>query len=573
MLLAGTAVMLLFGAKTRPSGRLFLSLLLLSVLSLAVSTALSSNRALSLYGTNWRRFGAVTQTAALLFAWLVACHTSGRPERTRTIVRGVVAAGMVASAYGIAQYFGWDPILPAAGYHVGEGVWSIVRPPGTLGHASYFATWLLFTVFLSVTLASMETRAAWRWLALGAAAMALAAMLLTGTRAAILGFLTGGVVWPWRSGVRPNRRVAAAAAAIVLAAIGFYYSPPGQQLRSRARWFAEDPRGGARLPLWRDSLRMAMSRPAAGFGPEVFTAQFPAFESKELARAYPDFEYESPHNMFLDALVAQGIPGFLLLGALSAAGVWAAWRLARAYAGVAAALVAGIVCQQFTVFTLPTALIFYTALALAVGLGPAAAPRRPRNAVFTPCAVLAALALVYLAARLTAADWELERARQSLGAGDVQRAALEYRQHLRWRLPGAGSDLWYSRACAALAQQTPNPAVRLQAISEAGPAALRATHTAEDPCNAWYSLSALYGAMNDAAGAEKSLRAAIAARPRWFKPHWVLAQVLSVGNRMEEARREARIAVSLDGGKHPEVAQTLAVIDARLAAAKKVLQE
>src|SRR5258708_9588330 len=40
---------------------------------------------------------------------------------------------------GIAQYFGLDPILPVAGYHIGEGIWTIVRPPSTLGYVSYFA--------------------------------------------------------------------------------------------------------------------------------------------------------------------------------------------------------------------------------------------------------------------------------------------------------------------------------------------------------------------------------------------------------------------------------------------------
>ena len=64
----------------------------------------------------------------------------------------------------------------------------------------------------------------------------------------------------------------------------------------------------------------------------------------------------------------------------------------------------------------------------------------------------------------------------------------------------------------------------------------RATRTAEDPFNAWYSLSAIYAARNDAAGAERCLRAAIAAHPTWFKPHWMLAQVLRLQSRREEAR-------------------------------------
>jgi tetratricopeptide (TPR) repeat protein len=91
----------------------------------------------------------------------------------------------------------------------------------------------------------------------------------------------------------------------------------------------------------------------------------------------------------------------------------------------------------------------------------------------------------------------------------------------------------------------------------AAAAAERAVQTAEDPFNAWYSLSEIYAARNDAAGAERCLRAAIAAHPNWFKPHWTLAQVLRFESRREEAEREGALAIDLDGGKHPEVARSL----------------
>ena len=78
-------------------------------------------------------------------------------------------------------------------------------------------------------------------------------------------------------------------------------------------------------------------------------------------------------------------------------------------------------------------------------------------------------------------------------------------------------------------------------------AGLRATQTAEDPFNAWYNLSVLYATRNDSAGAERSLRSAIAANPTWFKPHWMLAQVLSTRGNREEARAEAALAAFPSG--------------------------
>jgi phage shock protein PspC (stress-responsive transcriptional regulator) len=459
-------------------------------------------------------------------------------------------AGGLSALYGIAQYFGWDPILPAGAYHIGEGIWTIVRPPATLGYVSYFATWLLCVAFLSMGLAAMEKSSAWRSIAYAAAAVATIAMFLTGTRAAGVGLLAGVAVWMWASGFRVPRRGIAAAALVIAAGAAFYFSPAGAQMRSRTRWFVEDPTGGARPKLWRDSLVMAVRHPLAGFGPETFTAQFPHFESPDLARAYPDFAHESPHNIFLDALVSQGIAGLLVLAGFCAAGLWAA----RHSPWLAAALAAAIVAQQFTVFTIPTALILYTTIALAMR------PSESQPARGGFILAIPALAFLYFAGRLAISDHSLELARRALNAGDLPAASAAFDRYQQQALPGTASGVWYSRATLAFAQKAPYPVLRMRATAESGAAALAATETAEDPFNAWYQLAMLYATQNDAAGTERSLRAAIAAKPNWFKPHWTLAQLLLLQRRLPEAEREATLAANLNGDKNPEVARTLAEV-------------
>jgi len=562
-----------------PADRLFSLLLLLNLASLVVSTAFSSQRGISLFGSNWRRFGTVTQAAVLLFAWLVARECAGRPDRVRTVLRAVTLAGIVTGAYGIFQYAGWDPLLPSAGYHIGEGVWTIVRPPGTLGYASYFATWLLCVIFLGLAHHAMEQSRAWRWLVLVAIALAGIAMVLTGTRAAVLGFIGGGATFALWSRARLTRRQVTAfciAAALVLTAVvALYYSPAGTRLRSRARWFAEDPWGGARLALWRDSIAMSSHRLAAGYGPEVFTAEFPHFESAALARAYPDFSHESPHNVFLDALVSQGIAGFAVLIALCIAGFRRAWRLKAV--GFAAALTAGIVSQQFTAFTMPTALLFYTTLALLAALDtPTGAILRPKNLRPSAIACLRglpahslaqkgavtaiAIMLLYLAVRFTLADHALALAQRALDKGDLGAAASQFQKYQRYRLPGASADLWYSRATLNLALKSKDPVRRTAAVLQSEAAGLSATRTSEDPFDAWYNLAVISGLNNNGARAEQCLRAAVNAHPKWFKPHWSLSQVLRVEGRIEEAQGEAAIAADLDRGQHTEVTRTLAEI-------------
>jgi hypothetical protein len=350
---------------------------------------------------------------------------------------------------------------------------------------------------------------------------------------------------------------------LVVAVGAFYFSPAGWKLRSRARWFIEDPWGGARPTLWRDSLRMGATRPFSGFGPEVFTAAFPRFESKALARAYPDFSYESPHNMFLDALVAQGLPGLAILCGLCLVGLKKARDNSAAW--ISGGVAAGIVAQQFTVFIVPTAMIFYVMIALAAGSEGECVGRRGTLRVRLPHLILApvALALIYLAVRFTVADRALALARRGVESGDLAAAAAQYDRYQRWHLPGTAADLWYSRELLNLAMNSPSRLVKLQAALQSVSAGLRATQSSEEPFDAWYSMAEVYAAENDSARTESSLRAAIAASPNWFKPHWALAQLLRMESRMDDSGREAALAADLNGGKNPEVARTLAEINSR----------
>jgi hypothetical protein len=311
---------------------------------------------------------------------------------------------------------------------------------------------------------------------------------------------------------------------------------------------------------------MAVDRLAVGYGPEVFSAAFPRYESRQLAVAYPDFAHESPHNMFLDSLVAQGLPGLAALCGICAAGFAAAWRLrakrSALAAWMAAALAAGMVSQQFVAFTIPTALTFYIIVAVAVGLGceTVVAQRRMLSKLL---ALALALALICFGVRFTVSDRALALAQLDINSGDAALAAAHYLEYEHWRLPGTAADLWYSRALFDLAHRTKSPATAVRATVEAGSAALRAIGTTEYPANAWYNLAELCASQNDAAGAEISLHAAIAADNQWFKPHWTLAQLLLIESRLEEAQREAALAAVLDGGKFPEVTRTSHDISAK----------
>ncbi|MBI3698306.1 MAG: O-antigen ligase family protein [Acidobacteria bacterium] len=543
VLLIGVAFALAWGWPVAPQRRWLDVLLAGQAILLVAATAFSTDRALSFTGANWRRFGLVTQLALLLCVYLLSF------ERKQRILRAIALSGSLAALYGIAQYFGWDPWNPKKGYFIGEGIWTIVRPPGPLGHAGYFAVYLLHVVFAGAALAWGEEQRAWRAWGAAAAALGGAAVLLSGSRGAMLGLAAGLVTLGVRRRPRvtPRRVLIAATMLAGVVVVVFYFSPAGLPLRARTRWYREDPGGGGRLTLWADTLRMASAggRWLAGYGPETYSSQFPRFQSEALARAYPERYYESPHNIFLDALAGQGLFGLAALAAFAGFGLWAA----RGNHALSAGLVASLVANQFLAFIVPTALLFYVAVVLCA---PETARFRSRPGIGIPVAIVmlaAALALGW-------SDYGLARTRAALEAGEVDRAIESYGRLRRWAPPGLDTDLWYSRALAAIHSTSP------LAWQEAYAAAGRASATSEQRPNAWYNLAAFCALQNDFARTEQSLRQAIDWAPQWFKPHWMLARVLYQAGRLAEAEAEARRAVELNGGKNREVADTWAQIRA-----------
>ncbi len=303
---------------------------------------------------------------------------------------------------------------------------------------------------------------------------------------------------------------------------------------------------------------MAASHWLFGFGPETFSTWFPRYQSAELARAYSAFYQESPHNIFLDMLVDQGVPGAMALAALTAFGFYAAWKARGApLAGtLAAALAALVVSQQFTVFTVPTALFFYLTIALLTAQASDAA--RPavgdRHIAVAAGALLLVAVFLGFASMLLYADASLVRVARLIQAGETARAAALYQQVERASPAGMRTDLWFSRAIVGAAGY--DASNRAEALRQGLEAAQRAAETAEDRENAWLTLAVLYGRQNDAKHAAESLRSAIAFAPNWYKPHWLLAQVLWVEGNKQEACTEAALAADRDGHRDPAVART-----------------
>ena len=539
---------------------------LASIVTALAATAMSVDPLSAFNGSNWRRFGALEQMAVILAAFLLSALCAKSATLRTVVLRSICVAGMIAATYGVIQYFGLDPILPPAAYHAGEGPFRIVRPPGTLGHSDYFGAWLLWPFFVGTTSFLTEDRVSWRVFGLLTLLVAGTAIILTGSRGAVLGLAAGLTIYAVLAKVR-IRTLAVVLLFATLAFTSFFVSPAGQGLRARVHWISEDRAGGARLLLWRDSLRMSLDHPWKGFGPDLFAAEFPKYQSTELARAYPDFYHESPHNSILDALTSSGI--FAVLALLVIFGTAIRSGLAgtigdRALASaLVSALAAVFVAQQFTVFTGPTALYFYLGAGLLAGLHQGkravSSSHRYRLAYATMSLIVAAL-LTLCGVRMVVADHALAIAKRSLDARDVPSAVRALEVAAALRNTGVNADLYFSRRWALAAAQTRDPLARVQFSQFARNAAANSTERLEQRQNAWYNMALLAAGSNDLRSTESSLRSAILCAPKWFKPHWALARVLFASGRLKEARAEARLALNLNAGKDSEVTSSLTAI-------------
>ena len=537
----------------RRSGRWLCAIAVAQMLWLGVSTALSTRPWFSLLGANWRRMGLLTILALVICTVLAAADLCLKPERITIALRASAVAAIFTSLYGIAQYFDIDPFQSASAYHAQAGDSTIVRPPGTMGHADFFGWWLAVALFCAVGMAGVETRR-WRWVARAAGFLCGTAILFTGTRSAMLAVLAGFAFLPVSSGIRFRKMHVAAALLPAAMLVAFYFSPAGTRMRARVQWSANEPLGGARPLLWRDSLRMAASRPLTGFGLETFAAEFPRYRSTELARLLPAFYQESPHNTALDALTGEGVPGLALAVGWLALGGYGASRArrgnsARALAltpALASALIASSVAAMFSAVTSGPLIITALVLAMLVAMTPEDATPRSNVRPTTVLAISAPVAfcLLVYGAMLAVSDFTLAGFERSTGLA-------AYRLVVRTAMPGAAEDMYCSRRLAEVCAGEPECAA---SVIEA---ATRATGTADNPPNAWYNLAILAAPRNDPAPVENALRTAITLAPNWFKPHWALASLLAVTGHRAEARREAARASFLDAGKDPEVARTL----------------
>jgi hypothetical protein len=557
LLLAGAAMGMISLALRPPDAerlwrektfRWFILLLLLYLLVLAVATLHSSVPSLSLFGSDWRRFGLIEQVAlACLGVWLwVRCREDA--GFGRFCLKTVCVAGIVASLYAIVQSVGFDPFLDREAYRLRVGPAFIFRPPSTFGHAIYLANFCLYAISCAVAIALTARNAGERLIACVAIPLTLAAIYVSGTRAVVGGAIVGillacAIAWPKR---RRLLLVSALGMPLVLGVL--FWLPANYGYRSRL--FHDI--GGSRSFLWRDSTRLALSTGISGIGPEIFARELPKWRGDDFARTFPDSYDESPHNMFLDAWVATGFPGLLMTGVLVLAAAFASARSAiadpRYIAPLFGGLLGAVVSQQFSCFVIVTALCFLTILVVAVSAGATPQRREPPGPVRRAVCGFGGLALFGILAwgafALFAADFDRGKLLSLIDQKRYRESIGTYEAGSKRQVVATSADLWFARHMNDLFARTQDPSLKAAAYRASVEAAASAARDGDPPALAAYEAATLAGAAGDPAGTERDLEAALKWSPNWYRAHWALAEIFAAEGRTAQSSAHAAAALS-----------------------------
>jgi O-antigen ligase len=241
----------------------------------------------------------VTWSAFLAVAMLVA---HAQPRQVKTILHCLAFAGAVLALESLAH--GTNQSLLSGGAAATD------RAQGSFTHPAQLAFWLVLAISPTLVLA-MVGRPSLRPLLLGAAALAIAGLLLTLTRGAIIGFagsLTAMLFWA------PFRRFALALLLLggLYAALNFTTLSHSKELSvvgTRLSTIAQGAQtGGKRVEIWKTTPRIVAAHPLLGVGAGNFKTV-----SLEYGLGEGGAPFEHAHDLALTVAAERGLPALAML--------------------------------------------------------------------------------------------------------------------------------------------------------------------------------------------------------------------------------------------------------------------
>lgn len=372
-----------------------------------------------------------------LLAWL-ALNTASR-GRLPLLAWGIHAGAVGASAWAALQF--WFDLSPFP-----QGP----NPGSTFINRNFFAEFAVCTLPFSMLLLARARRSGGAVLLALTTGLVVTAILMTGTRAALLAlWLQLLLVWPliaWRCGGQfaifapgqPHRAWPLALLAVTVVLLGAI--PTGNsKIVDEDRGLTALQRGlvrtqsigpddeslGLRMVMWRATLTVIRANPLNGVGAGAWEAEVPLYQEPG-AQLETDYYV---HNEFLQLVAEYGLVGWAFILALAAwllRAAWRTWKDTGAEADAERPWRAALLCSLLALFVVsnigfPWRLAVTGALfALCVGalaasdarlgyLGRSGAARMGWSRAASGAAVAATVACLVLAAYITQRAAESER--------------------------------------------------------------------------------------------------------------------------------------------------------------------
>ncbi|TSC76151.1 MAG: hypothetical protein G01um101431_1013 [Parcubacteria group bacterium Gr01-1014_31] len=361
------------------------------------------------FASSISRGDGIITLAHLVAFGLVATALLRDPQRRQRLFTAVIGMLALQAVLGLAQTLRL-PAVPLFGSD---------RPTGLTGNPSYFATLMIFGIWLpfalSVLPAAAANRERLRQVAYYAVTTLCAlALWLTQIRGAILATLAVGVVvlaYAVRRAKTPVLRkragVALATLSVIIAGAWVARNTALVAWDRTLKRVSETTLSAItvqnRLMTWGAGLQAFREHPFLGWGPENFSVAFDRYFNPSISRDFGSFSwYDRAHSTVIETLVGSGALGLTFYLFIYGIAGWLLFRWSKdpalrpAVPFLAALIVTHFLTLQTTFDTISSAITWYlllAAMAAAVAIAPATAFRRDRTVSLLPAVGVATVLL------------------------------------------------------------------------------------------------------------------------------------------------------------------------------------
>ena len=284
-----------------------------------IATVFAANWTVALFGAHVRMLGLASVVDGVILYFVIVLLIRTRLDAVAAISAGIGGSSLVL-AYEFVQLVGRDPLS-----------WNVdptIRPFSTLGQTTTLAEYLTVLALGAIGLAIVwdKGRVAMRLGFILYAGLLLAGVLVTQTRAALVGVVAGVaslIVLTWLG--HPSRRarwisLAGTAAAVVVVGAVLAFTPLGARVLGTVETpdvvTADDGSGPrleqsaeVRLAIYRIALEMVRERPLLGYGPDNIGAGVTVYRTEHEPPEVQQPVVTSAHSWLAQAAATTGILG------------------------------------------------------------------------------------------------------------------------------------------------------------------------------------------------------------------------------------------------------------------------